>query len=564
MRILETANLKPKDGLSRKVLYFILMNTPYRIFLLVTLIAGIGVTGFPQQKTRIRFEGAQSMKNLNLNGQKIIRYIGNVRFQHENTRIVCDSAYHNPEDNWFNAFGKVRINQGKTTITGETLYFDGKTSSGKITGREVTLVDEDATLVTQTLFFNSKTNRAYYTSPGVITTSDSKLTSQRGYYNRNSNQFSFAGSVVMTNPDVTIYTDSLTYNTQNELSSFFGPTHIFNKDNFAYCEKGWYNKKIDQTNLQQNAYILNKNNKIFGDNIFYDRAKKYARIIGNAVMIDTVNRAYIYGQKANFWQDTEQAEVTDNPYLMQINNNDSLFLKANRFTLVTNKNPDNKKNATDSTYRILRALGNVMFYRSDVQGTCDSLIYNTRDSVIDMYVNPILWNESNQITADKISILTSENKLKRMNFDGNAFITSFEENSYYNQIKGKNIIAHFIDGKVNKIDINGNGQAIYFIRDGNLLTMANRSESAKISILVKGNKVSRITFREKPISNLYPIEKAEQEDITLKGFKWLGDKRPMDKYAIVPMNFRAQPEEKGEALRKREMQNILKSYEKER
>ncbi len=524
------------------------------LFLLLALFMGKPYLGFAQQKTKIRFEGAQSMKSLNLNNQKLIRYIGNVRFQHENTRVICDSAYHNPEENWFNAFGSVRIVQGKTTITGETLYYDGKTSLGKITGKEVRLVDDETTLTTQTLFFNSKTNVAYYTTPGTITTKNSKLNSQRGYFNRASNMLSFAGSVVMEDPDGTIYTDSLTYNTNSELANFFGPTHIFNKDNFAYCEKGWYNKKIDQANLQQNAYILNKSNKIFGDNIFYDKAKKYARALGNVVLIDTANRAYIYGQKANYWQESEQAEIADNPYLMLVDNTDSLFLKADQMLLISRK----LNTKSDSTYRLLKALGNVKFYRNDVQGLCDSMIYNTRDSVIDMYVNPILWNDVNQMSADHIKILSRSNKISQMDFAGNAFIASHEEGNFYNQIKGKTITAMFTDGKVEKIEVSGNGQAVYFVRDANMLTLANRSESAKIYITVRNNKVSRVNFREKPSSNLYPIEKVEQEDVMLKGFKWHSGLRPANKYSIIPANFKPQPVERGETLRKKVLKTEIK------
>lgn len=530
------------------------MNSILRNFLVLPILLGVLFTAQAQQKNRIRFEGAKSMKNLNIDGQKIIRYIGNVRFQHENTRIVCDSAYHNPDDNWFDAFGSVTIQQGSTRITGQTLHFDGKTSVGKITGKEVKLIDDETVLTTQTLFFNSKTNVAYYTTPGVITSKQSKLSSERGYFNRTSNLLSFAGNVVMIDPDGTIYTDSLSYNTKNELANFFGPTHIFNKDNFAYCEKGWYNKKLEQTNLQQKAYILNKENKIFGDNIFYDKANKFARAMGNVVLIDTLNKTYIYGQKANYWQETEQAEIAENPYLMLIDNSDSLFLKANYFKVITKK----LKQASDSTFRILKALGDVAFYRRDVQGLCDSMIYNTRDSAIDMFVNPILWNDVNQMTADHITIISKNNKINRMDFNGNAFITSFEEDKFYNQIKGKTITAYFTNGKADRIDVNGNGQAVYFIRDGNALTLANRSESAKISIQVKNNKVSRVTFREKPSSNLYPIAKVELEDVMLKGFKWHEAKRPSSKYSILPKNFKPQPVELGEKKRTEILQNTSK------
>jgi len=517
------------------------MRASLRSLLILSILMGIIPSLFAQQKTKIRFEGANSMKNLNLDEQKLIRYIGNVRFSHEGTRMICDSAYHNPDENWFNAFGNVRINQESSTITGEHLYYDGKTSTGKIDGNNVKLVSDDATLTTKTLYFNSKEKSVYYNTPGVITTEDSKLTSLRGYYYDTSNQIHFAGNVVMENPDGKIYTDSLSYNTNSEMAYFFGPTYIFNEQNFAYCEKGWYNKKIEQVSLQFNAYILSKENKVFGDDIFYDKSTKFARITGNAVLVDTVNQAFVYGNKVNFWEDSENAEVSGNPHLVKIDNNDTLYLKADVFKIISKKDTI----TPDSTHRFIKALHNVKFYRSDIQGLCDSLIYFTHDSIVKMYSQPILWQNENQMTADEITIYSKNKKLNQIDFIGNAFITSVEDTNYYNQIRGKKIVVYFSDGKASKIDVDGNGQAVYFIRDGEILTMANRSESARIFIVLKNNKISKVTFKQKPLSNLYPIKKVEPEDITLKGFSWQPNKRPKDKYDIVPKNFIIVPAEKG-------------------
>jgi len=515
-----------------------------RIFLaLIILILLSSHQCWAQQKSKIILRGANSMKNLKVNGQEIIRYIGNVKFEYEKTVITCDSAYSNPSENWFNAYRNVVVSQENSKLYGDVLYFDGKTSLGKLTGREVRLVDEEATLVTDIMYFNSKTGFAYYNSGGSITTKDSRLTSQRGYYDRNKSNLAFAGNVEMHNADGQIFTDSLRYDTKIKLASFFGPTFIYNKDNFVYCENGWYNRSLEQSSFQTNAYLINGAQKLFGDNIFYDKVNGYARALGQVVVVDTANNTYVYGDKANYWDKKKEAEVTDNPYVMMLEGSDTLFLRSDKLFLKTIK--DSTINTPDSTYRLIKAIGDVKFYRSDVQGVCDSMIFNTLDSTLTMHIEPVLWNDVNQMSANHIKMYSSDKKIKQIDFDGAAFVASFEEKDRFSQMQGKKIYARFTNGKLAKLDVVGNGQTVYYTRENDTITMVNRAECSSITILVKNNKPSRISYREKVSSNFYPVDKIDKEEVTLKGFRWLDGLRPLNKYSIVPKTLTLFPDEKG-------------------
>jgi len=121
-----------------------------------------------------------------------------------------------------------------------------------------------------------------------------------------------------------------------------------------------------------------------------------------------------------------------------------------------------------------------------------------------------------------------------MDFNGSAFITSQEEGVNFNQIRGKKMVSSFINGKLVKLDVTGNGQVVYFLRDQGELTAVNKSESSNLVARLKDGKLSRISFKINPVSTFYPIKKVDYEEITLKGFKWLDEKRPKDKFSIIP------------------------------
>ena len=45
-------------------------------------------------------------------------------------------------------------------------------------------------------------------------------------------------------------------------------------------------------------------------------------------------------------------------------------------------------------------------------------------------------------------------------------------------------------------------------------------------ILIKENKIDRITFITKPDATLYPMEELSTKDLLLRDFKWWGNMRP--------------------------------------
>ena len=106
----------------------------------------------------------------------------------------------------------------------------------------------------------------------------------------------------------------------------------------------------------------------------------------------------ITGDHAEYFEDEELSIITGKAMFMQVDDEDTLFLHA-----------DTLKTTYDSTglNRILYAFNKVKFFKADMQGKCDSLVYSDGDSIIDMYNEPILWVDENQITARFIKIKTS-------------------------------------------------------------------------------------------------------------------------------------------------------------
>lgn len=183
----------------------------------------------------------------------------------------------------------------------------------------------------------------------------------------------------------------------------------------------------------------------------------------------------------------------------------------------------------DSIYRLLKGFRNVKIYRSDFQTVCDSMTAISTDSTIHLYIDPVLWNENNQITSDVMDIFTENQQLTRAEFIGSPMMVSQLDTMHYNQVAGKTMTAYFFNNQIYRNDVNGNAQTIYYMQDGEPveITMMGVIESGEISFFIEDKQVVQITYRGDPVYNFYPMDKIPPtQDIRLKGFKWEGARRP--------------------------------------
>lgn len=184
----------------------------------------------------------------------------------------------------------------------------------------------------------------------------------------------------------------------------------------------------------------------------------------------------------------------------------------------------------DSVYKLIKAYRRVKMYRPDSQVVCDSMTILNTDSIIRLYKEPVMWNDKNQITADSMAIHTKNQVMDKAYFMGDPLMGTEIDTMYYNQVKGKEMIAYFSDGSVYRNDVNGNAQTIYYMQEeegSTVVTGLMYIESAAISFYLTDGEMDKIVYKQNPDYVLYPMAMIpETQDLYLKDFKWQGDRRP--------------------------------------
>ncbi|PIP53962.1 MAG: organic solvent tolerance protein OstA [Bacteroidetes bacterium CG23_combo_of_CG06-09_8_20_14_all_32_9] len=458
-------------------------------------------------------------------GKEIKRLTGNVAFKHDNAVLKCDSAYFNSLRNNVVMYSHVHINFGDTIdLWGDSIRYYGNTKIAQVRNN-VKLKNKNAILTTDSMNYDRNLNMGYYFNWGKIKDGDNSLVSKWGYYFALLKDFVAVKNVILTNPKYHMYSDSLRYNIQTELTSFYGPSKIVGDSNLIYCENGWYNTKTEISQFNKNAYLISKAQTIKADSLYYDRNKGYGKAYKNVEIIDTSANIILLGNFGYYYESPEQAMLTDSAVFINFNNNDSLFLHAD--TLRTNT-------LTDSIgiYKLTKAYNHVKLFKTDMQGSCDSLTYSFRDSIIKLFNMPVMWSEVHQLTAKIIEIHTKNNEADYIVLQDAAFIISQEDTIRFNQIKGKNMIGYIKDKELMRIEVDGNGESVYFPKDNNELIGANKAESSKMTIYLDEGKVSKILFLTKPTAVLHPIDELPATDLLLANFHWYKQIRPMKKEDI--------------------------------
>jgi len=450
---------------------------------------------------------------------------GNVRFRHDNALLYCDSAYFYKKANSLDAFGNVRIVQGDTLfVYGDILYYDGNTKLARLR-HNVRLVNRKTTLTTDSLNYDRMGNLAYYYTGGKIVDELNTLTSFWGQYSPATKEALFKRKVHLLNDNFTLDSDTLRYNTNTSIANIVGPSHIvYNKETDIFSKRGWYNTATERMMLLDRSEVKHKDGKtMVGDTIYYDKKAKYGEGFSRVVLNDTVQKSTLIGYYVYYNELKEQGLATDSAMLVDWSSKDTMYVHAD--TLIT---------AKDSIYDVARGYYNVRFFRNDVQGLCDSLIYSTQDSILNMYHEPVLWAENNQLSGEFIQAFTKNEKVDHVHIQRAAMAVQKHDSIYFNQLSGKEIIAHIDSGQLRKVNVNGNAETIYFPVDDKDSTLigVNKTQSSFVVMYLKNKKVERIVMTSVSNGNMYPLTQLTGEALYLKNYFWLAEQRPIKREDI--------------------------------
>jgi len=418
---------------------------------------------------------------------------------------------------------------------------------------DVSVEADDFLLNADTLEHSLEKNISYFQGPTTFTSGANEGYTERGYFQHDTKYVELYENSTFKDTIRNAEADTIKYHDEKDYIELIGNAHYLDQDSFeVISDRMTYDKAKDFYTLEGKSYVRKNEQTIESKNanynakdeliIFWDDVKlndkdlfldadtvnynqktEYARAVSNVRVVDTSYNGYLYAQKVEYFKPEQRAIASENPYIIQYLESDSLILASD--TLLT---------FVDSSYqdslsqKAISCHNSVKIYKSDFQGLADSLTYHLSDSLITLYKDPIGWKDSTQFSADTIRLLLIDESLDNLHLSNNAFIINTDDMLLFNQIKGRDVKAFVKDKTLDRVTVEGNGESLYFIKDEDGGYFAkNKTICGSMLILFKTKELSEIIFYSQPEAKLLPIDlNISAPDNFLEGYNWNLTNRP--------------------------------------
>ena len=491
------------------------------------------------QKGKIFLEHADSLtyqKRDSAHDYQVLR--GNVKFRKADMFMYCDSAHFYDQQNRMDAFSNVKMEQGDTLfVYADVLHYDGNTELARL--RKITngvrLEHRNTTLFTDSLDYDLLANVGFYFKGGRIVDDKNEITSIYGQYAPDTKDSEFLFDVVLSNEKFVLKTDTLFYNTDTHIADIVGRTTIESDSSTVYTDMGWYDTDADVAKLFNRSMVVGKGGETLeGDTLIYDRGNGYGEAFGQMVLTDTAKSIILTGDYGYHNEIENRSFATRRALAKEFSQGDTLYLHGDTIRTYLD---------TDST-RITCAYTNTRFYRSDIQGVCDSLSFQQRDSMIYMHRHPVVWNLERQVSGNIIEVHLNDSTIDRAHLPQYGMLCEHVAEEYYNQLYGKEMNAYFEGGEIRQLDVSGNVMSIMLPleKDSTVNKIVN-AEGSFLTVLINNRQMEKLNMWPEVTGKVTPLFLANRNNCYLKGFRWHEAIRPKDPQDVLRM-----PQEMKEML----------------
>lgn len=506
----------------------------YRLLLMSVLLLGMGTAlswaasrKKGKQDSRVYLVHADELRydmNAGYPPAQIVK--GRVSFRHQGATLTCDSAYFYQELNSVKAFGHVHYRQGDTlSLDCDHGDYDGQEQMMRAR-KDVVLKHRRQTLYTDSLDYDRLYSNAYFFEGGRLIDGNDRLSSDWGEYNTETREAVFYYNVRLTNGKRLITTDTLYYDTKISTAHVKGPSHVTQGNSAIDTEDGYFDTRTDQAQMFGRSTVVDGMKTITGDSLYYDDQTGQSEGIGNVVYIDKLNKNELHCGRLRYNEKTGYGFATINALIKDYSQRDTLYAHGDSMKIYT------FNIGTDSVYRKVHLYDKVRAYRVDVQAVCDSMVFNSQDSCMTMYKDPIVWNVDRQLLGEEIRMYMNDSTIREARVIGQALsVEQVDEFDHYNQISSKEMDSYFEHGVIRRAVSFGNVCAVYYPIDeqDSSIVLMNYTETDTLRMYFTPERKLDKIWMPAATNTAYPLTQIPPSRLKLPQFAWFEYIRPRDK-----------------------------------
>lgn len=419
----------------------------------------------------------------------------------------------------------------------------------------VVVLHPDFNLAADSMRYLAAQQRVLFTGPTNVYTEEAKIYCESGFYDLNEKVAEFNKNAQYSGGQKTATADTIRYASSDGEVTMLGhvrvaegdkkidgdflqyqertgetfikgePAHYIDSTRKVTSPEIIYNEKTNQVSTRGGGEISDGDLLIRAELFDFDQASGIGRATGNVMWNDTAQHIGIRSDTVFYKKDPEYilAYGANRALFYTLVDGDTLYIASDTLNMLTQVDTS----AAHDTVRLIRAYHDVRLFKSDMQGRADSLVFNDRDSIFTFYHQPVLWSDTTQFSADTIRLSVSNNQLNDVTLIQRAIIISEILGTYYDQIKGKSIVAHFDSSAIQYMWVNGNAESIYYTRDDQQAFIGvNKTICSKMNFTFLDGEIHLLKYFGENNSSMVPMAEASHDTLRLDGFNWRKEERP--------------------------------------
>ena len=297
-----------------------------------------------QSDSLVRLLKSQYVQMVDVEGGRYRKVVGPARFLHNDTYLLCDTAYWNVETNIIDAWGNVSILQEETVLTSDKLIYLVDEDLAQFRGSMVELTDKDHnTLRTRHLDYNTKDSVAVFMNGASMRDKDGQIIESRnGSYDSKISTFVFENDVNMFTDSVFLVTRKLVYESDLDLATFGRGTNAWKEDNMLSSESGWYNRERELFLFNDNVHVMSVDQEGWCDSLYFNRMSTEVEMLGNAQITDTTRNVFALAGRLEYVDSISRVTLTREPAVITQTETedggvDTVYLGADKLLYYTMK-----------------------------------------------------------------------------------------------------------------------------------------------------------------------------------------------------------------------------------
>jgi lipopolysaccharide export system protein LptA len=271
---------------------------------------------------------------------------------------------------------------------------------------------------------------------------------------KNKNIFHFDGNVEMQHDTINIKSDYAIYYKTLGIITLTGNVRIKTTNSIVKSHYGTFFERESKAIFRKNAYFENNESKTNSDTLIHYYKINRSELYGNAVVLTKSDSSITKGKRIFNLADS----------IVNVLGNAIYEKKQDNIKILADTIDFYKKEM------ISIAKSNVKVHQIDVRTSSQLAKYITKDSILKLYTDPVVYFKNNEIRGDSIFARYNSKRLEKIDVLGSGITLNVVDSltKQINRIEGREIYMYFDDqSELERIRSISNAISLYYLQDNN-------------------------------------------------------------------------------------------------